>query len=55
MAEAIDAPEAFSVVTVAVVSKATPAFMLATEAEVAVRFVMTATPALMEAIEAAVN
>ena len=59
MAEAIDAPEAVTLVTVAVVSRATPAFMLAIDAPVAVRavtvpLVMTAVPTLAEATEAPV-
>ena len=59
LAEAIDAPEAVKLVTVAVVNSATPAFMLAIDASVAVRavmvpLVMTAVPTLAEATEAPV-
>ena len=54
LAEAIEAPVAFSVVTVAVVRSATPTFIDATEAPVAVRLVITAVPALVEAIDAPV-
>ena len=54
-ADAIDAPVAFNVVTVAFVSNATPAFIDAMEALVAVRLVITAMPALIDAIDAAVN
>ena len=55
-AEAMLAPVAVRLVTVAVVNNATPAFMLATDALVAVRLVtvpvvITATAALTEAVE----
>ena len=58
-ADAIDAPEAVRLVTVAVVNSATPALTEATEALVAVRFVtvplvITAVPRLAEAIDAPV-